>query len=55
MKWLLWVLLGWLFGKSIKNLPRTQRKTASKAWHTFRLFIAKRRSSKLYHFFRLFD
>ncbi|MEJ7615207.1 MAG: hypothetical protein SQA66_16405 [Candidatus Fervidibacter sacchari] len=51
----LWLLLGWLFGASIKNLPRSQRKVARRAWHTFRFFTAKRRSSKLYHLFRLFD
>jgi len=51
----LWLLIGWLFGANIRKLPRRERKAASKVWHTFRFFTAKRRSSKLYHFFRLFD
>jgi len=55
MKWLFWLFFGWLFGSSIRKLPPAQRRAARKAWHAFRLFTAKRRSSKLYHFFRLFD
>jgi len=46
----------WLtFWKKHQKASRKQRKAAHRAWHTFRLFTAKRRGSKLYHLFRLFD
>ncbi|MEZ8219471.1 hypothetical protein B0813_003008 [Candidatus Fervidibacteria bacterium JGI MDM2 SSWTFF-3-K9] len=55
MKWLFWVLFGWMFGKSLKAMPPAQRRAARRGWHAFRLLTAKRKSSKLYHLFRLFD
>jgi hypothetical protein len=55
MEWLLLVLVGWLFGRALLALGKTERRAVRKAYHAFRAIRAKRRSSRLYHFLRLLD